>query len=99
MENDNMSKVIGREDVCLETENDTRLVLRDVRHISDIRLNLISAGKLDDAGFFSTFFNNQWKLTKGSLVVARGTKHVTLYVIVCKALRRHYKCYRERWCY
>ncbi|KAL5842405.1 hypothetical protein ACOSQ3_013008 [Xanthoceras sorbifolium] len=84
MGNDNLSKVIGRGDVCLETDNGTRLVLRGVRHIPDIRLNLISAGKLDDAGFCSTFFNNQWKLTKGSLVVARGVKHTTLYVMHAK---------------
>ena len=37
-------------DVHLEMNNGTRLVLRDVKHIPDIRMNVISAGKLDDKG-------------------------------------------------
>ena len=41
--NEDSSKVAGKGDVYLETENGTRLVLRDVRHISDMRLNLISS--------------------------------------------------------
>ncbi|KAK9043650.1 hypothetical protein V6N11_071985 [Hibiscus sabdariffa] len=50
-------------------------------HASDIRLNLISAGKLDDEGFCNTFSDRQCKLTKGSLVVARGKKSSNLYLM------------------
>ena len=74
MGNGNRTRVAGEGDVCLETENGTRLVLKNVKHIPDIFLNLISTGKLDDEGFKNTFHNGQWKLTKGSLVVARGKK-------------------------
>ncbi|KAF2284791.1 hypothetical protein GH714_030472 [Hevea brasiliensis] len=48
MGNDNLSKVIGKGDVCLMMENGMILFLREVRHISDMQLNLISAGRLDD---------------------------------------------------
>ena len=79
MGNGNRTRVAGEGDVYLETENGTRLALKNVKHIPDIRLNLISTGKLDDEGFKNTFHNGQWKLTKGSLVVARGKKDSTLY--------------------
>ena len=59
MGNEDSSKVAGKGDVCLETENGTRLVLKDVRHIPDMRLNLISVGKLDDEGYYNTFYNGQ----------------------------------------
>ncbi|KAG8493315.1 hypothetical protein CXB51_010698 [Gossypium anomalum] len=36
---------------------------------------------LDDEGFCNTFSKGQWKLTKGSLVVARGKKSSNLYLI------------------
>ena len=81
MGNDGSVKVVGKGDVGLVTNNGTKLTLRDVRHAPDIRLNLISAGKLDDEGFCNTFSEGQWKLTKGSLVVARGTKRSNLYLM------------------
>ena len=56
-----------------------RLVLKNVKHVPDIRLNLISVGKFDDEDFCNTLHNGQWKLTKGFLVVARGKKDSTLY--------------------
>ena len=56
----------------------------DVRHVLDIRLNLISAGKLDDDGFVNYFGGSKWKLTKISLMVARGTKTNNLHVMQAK---------------
>ena len=63
----------------METHNGIRLVLKNVKNVPNIRLNLISTGKLNDERFCNTFHNSQWKLTKGSLVVARGKKNSTLY--------------------
>ncbi|KAK8498600.1 hypothetical protein V6N12_066970 [Hibiscus sabdariffa] len=42
--------VTGMRDVSLVSNNGTRLTLKDFRHASNIRLNLISVGKLDDEG-------------------------------------------------
>ncbi|RDY05562.1 hypothetical protein CR513_10588, partial [Mucuna pruriens] len=39
-----------------------------------IRLNLLSIGKLDDAGMNNQFGGGKWKLSRGSLIVARGKK-------------------------
>ena len=74
MRNSGVSKIVGIGDVCLETSIGNKLVLKDVRHLPDIRLNLISTGKLDDEGFTNSFGESKWKLTKGSLVVVRGKK-------------------------
>ncbi|KAL9261014.1 Retrovirus-related Pol polyprotein from transposon TNT 1-94-like protein [Drosera capensis] len=43
-----------------------------------------SRGKLDDEGFCSTFYYGRWKLTKGSMVGARGSKHSSLYITQVK---------------
>ena len=84
MGNSGSSKIVGIGDICLETIVGSKLILRDVRHVPDIRLNLISVGKLDDKGFANSFDNDKWKLTKGSLVLARGTKENSLYVMQAK---------------
>ena len=71
MGNDGSAKAIGMGDVRSETSNGTMLTLKNVKHISDIRMNLISTGKLDDEGFCNTFHDSQWKLTRGSMVIAK----------------------------
>ena len=81
MGNDGEIRVIGIGTVCLETNNGSRLVLSNVKHAPDIRLNLISAGKLDDDGYCNVFSNGEWKLSRGSMVVARGNKCSNLYVM------------------
>lgn len=84
MGNDDVAKIVGIGDVYLETQNGSRLILKNVKHVPDIRLNLISASKLDDDGFCSTFFSGQWKLTKGAMVVAKGKKSPILYMLTAK---------------
>jgi hypothetical protein len=53
--NDGVSKVVGIGDVCLETKNGSKLLFKDVRHALDVRLNLISIGRLDGDGFCNGF--------------------------------------------
>ncbi|CAL1406718.1 unnamed protein product [Linum trigynum] len=84
MGNGNLSKVIGKGEACLETMNGTKLLLKDVRHVPEMRLNLISVDKLDEEGYCNTFHNGQWKLTRGSLVLAKGKKLSKLYVTEAK---------------
>ncbi|VFQ58709.1 unnamed protein product [Cuscuta campestris] len=79
MGNDGRSQVVGIGVVVLETRTGMKLVLKNVRHAPDIRLNLISTSVLDDEGYMSTFGDGQCKLTKGSLIVARGKKCSGLY--------------------
>ena len=55
------------------------LILKDARHVPDMHLNLISTHTLNKARFESYFGNDRWKLTKGSIVYARGNVCCTLY--------------------
>ncbi|KAK9005132.1 hypothetical protein V6N11_042578 [Hibiscus sabdariffa] len=85
--NDGLISVTGMGDVSLVSNNGIRLTLKDVRHAPDIRLNLISTRKLDDEGFCNTFSDGKWKLTKGSLVVARGKNSSNLYLMQASTSR------------
>jgi len=56
-------------------------VPKDVRHVPNMRLCLISVGKLDDVGLINHFGGGKQKLTNGSLIAARGVKEGSLYVM------------------
>ncbi|VFQ65265.1 unnamed protein product [Cuscuta campestris] len=70
MGNQDRSNIVGKGDIILETSTGCNLVLKDVRHVPAMRLNLISAGKLDDVGLVNYFGEGKWKLTKESLIMA-----------------------------
>ena len=86
MGNDGSAKAIGMGDVRLETSNGTVLILKNVKHIPDICMNLISTGKLDDEGFCNTFRDSQWKLTRGSMVIGKGKKCSSLYLMQTRVI-------------
>ncbi|GAA0150163.1 hypothetical protein LIER_09165 [Lithospermum erythrorhizon] len=79
-------KAIGS--VLVKTGNGKLIELKDVRHIPDFRMSLLSSGKLDDEGYHNIFGNGQWRLQKGSITVAEGIKDGTLY----KAKLKVQKC-------
>ena len=74
MGNRDSSTIVDKGTVYIETSTGYKLILEDVRHVPNIRLNLMSVGKLDDIGLGSHFGEGKWKLTKGSLIVACGDK-------------------------
>ncbi|GKE71302.1 retrovirus-related pol polyprotein from transposon TNT 1-94, partial [Tanacetum coccineum] len=56
------------------------LVLHNVKHVPDMRLNIISTGLLDEDGYHNSSGNGLWKVTLGSLIVARGKRKSKLYM-------------------
>lgn len=50
LSNDEMTRVVCMRDICLKTDIDASLILRDVRHAPDICLNLIFTAMLDNVG-------------------------------------------------
>ena len=54
-------------------------MLKDVKHVPDMRLNLISAAKLDDVDLVNYFGCGICKLTKTILIISRGKKEGSLY--------------------
>ena len=83
MGNDGFAKVFGIGTICLQTNTGFKLILHQVRHVPDIRLDLISTGTLDDEGYSHASQNGKWKICKGSLIVAKANKccHNGLYIL------------------
>ena len=88
MGNETKCEIVGMGDVELETSIRCKLVLKDVRHVPEMRFSLISIGKLDDEVYHSHLGEGKWKLTKGSLVLARGKKNNTLYKTKARLVKR-----------
>ena len=84
MGNNGVSKIVGIGDICLETSIGNNVVFKDVRYVPNIHFNLISTCRLDDERFTNSFGESKWKLTKGSLVMAKGKKQKNLYIMVAK---------------
>ena len=66
--------VIGIGDVRILLLNGSVWLLEKVRHIPELRRNLISVGQLDDEGHAILFVGGTWKVTKGAMVLGRGKK-------------------------
>ena len=69
-------------DVRILLSNGSVWLLEKVRHILELRRNLIFVGQLDDEGHAILFVGGTWKVTKGARVLARGKKTGTLYMIL-----------------
>ena len=72
--------VVGMGDVRILLPNGSVWLLKKVRHIPNLRRNLISVGQLDDEGHAILFVGDTWKVTKGARVLAREKKTGTLYM-------------------
>jgi len=55
--------------------------LSNVRHVPDLKKNLISLGTLDANGYKFSAESGVLRVSKGSLVVMKGKKVNTLYVL------------------
>ena len=74
MKNEGASKIVGMRDICLEPNIGCKLLLKDVRHVPNVHLNLISTGMLDNDSYTNQFGEGKWKLIKSSIVLAKGRK-------------------------
>ena len=72
--------VVGMGDIRILLPNGSVWLLENVRHIPNLRRNLISVGQLDDEGHAIIFVGGTWKVTKGARVLACGKKTGTLYM-------------------
>ncbi|GKF33631.1 retrovirus-related pol polyprotein from transposon TNT 1-94, partial [Tanacetum coccineum] len=73
--------ITGIGDVVLKTSFGTSWTLKDVTYIPSLKRRLISIGQLDEEGYHVGFGDQQWKVTKGSLVVAHENKRGSLYMV------------------
>ena len=77
--NKSVSQIAGIGYIYIQTSMGCTLTLKYVRHIPDLCLNLISMHMLNKDGYDHFISSGNWKLTKGSLVVARGRLCCSLY--------------------
>jgi hypothetical protein len=73
-------KIVGMGKEKIKKNNGNQWFLKEVRHVPDIRKNIISTGQLASEGCISIFTDKVWKVTKGSLVIGKGEKVCTLYL-------------------
>ena len=74
MGNDATCAVIGIGIVKIKMFDGVVRVLSNVRHVPDLRKNLISLGVSDDLGYSYSSKGGIMKITKGALMVMKGQK-------------------------
>ena len=77
---DKPCKIIGMGTIFIKQQNGNQWLLKEVRHIPDLKKKLISIGQLVGEGCVTNFIDKTWKVIKGSLVIAKGGKVDTLYL-------------------
>ncbi|OMO94644.1 Integrase, catalytic core [Corchorus capsularis] len=75
MGNKSVSQIVGIGDIVVQTSTGCTLTLKNVRHILDLRTNLLAINVLDKERYESRQKDGQWKLFDGSLLVAKGSLH------------------------
>ncbi|KAH9670612.1 hypothetical protein KPL70_017043 [Citrus sinensis] len=81
MGNDSSCRVVGRGSIRLEMFDGMIRELRDVRHVPDLKRNLISLGMLDKIGCLVKLEPGTLKVLKGSMVVMKRNMSNGLYVL------------------
>jgi transposase InsO family protein len=74
MGNDATCTIIGMGTIKIKMSDDVMRTLEEVRHIPDMRKNLISLGTLDSKGYSYKSGNGIMKVSKGAMVVMTGQK-------------------------
>ena len=74
MGNDASCRVIGMGNIKVKMFDSVIRMWCDVRHVPDLRKDLISLGTLDSNGFSYKYANGVMKLSKGVLTVMKGQK-------------------------
>ena len=73
--------IVSIVDGCLTTSTGCKLLLKEVQHVSEVRLNLISTGPLDYEGYEGSIRTNTMKFCKGSLIAAEARKINIVYLM------------------
>ena len=73
-------EIVGKGDILLSIEGGAQFLLQDVRHVPKLKRILIFVSQLYAQGFL-TLLTDTWKITKGSMIIAKGNKVGNLYVV------------------
>ncbi|KAH9726310.1 hypothetical protein KPL70_008223 [Citrus sinensis] len=81
MRNNAICRVIGIGVIKLKLHDNSILELKQVRHVLDLKRNLISLGMLDQIGCIVKVQQGIMSVVKGSLVLLKGIRKNGLYVL------------------
>ena len=81
MGNNAFCKVIGIGSVRLKMSDGIIRELHNVRHIPELKRNLISLSMLDKAGCCIRLESSSLKVIKGSLILMKGVMQHGLYIL------------------
>ncbi|KAH9687674.1 hypothetical protein KPL70_014852 [Citrus sinensis] len=81
MGNNSICKIIGIGDVSLKLHDGSIRVLRQVRHVPDLKRNLISLGVLDQIGCRIKLESGALSVLNGSNLVMSGTRKNGVYIL------------------
>ena len=81
MENNSLCKVVGLYTIRFKMFDGMIRKLREVRHVPDLKRNLISLGTQDQVGCSIKVEYGVMKIIRGSIVIMKGNKHNGLYVL------------------
>ena len=79
MGNRGWSKISGMGDICIETDLGYHMTLKDVRHVSDLRVNILSASALLTDKVFTSIL----VMESGSLLMGRWRLLEEVCVVPC----------------
>jgi LTR polyprotein gag-polypeptide-like protein/Pol polyprotein/gag-pre-integrase-like protein/zinc knuckle protein len=82
MGNDHACKTVGLGTIRVKMHDGAVRTLKDVRHIPDLRKNLISIGLLEKNGCKIVADNGVMKVVRGSLVVMKAVRNNNLYPLL-----------------
>ena len=64
----------------IKLQNGNEWMLNHVRHTPNLRRNLILSRQLDDEGCTTNLTKKFWKVTKGSLALAKGENLFVVFI-------------------
>jgi len=90
MDNSSYLKIVKIGDVYIETSVGNTVILKVMRHVLDLRMNVFFRLAMDRASYCNYLENGRWQLTKGSLVVARGHTCCVMYKTHVKTCKKKF---------
>jgi len=79
MGNDAVCKTVGIDNIRMRMFDEHVRTLINVRHVQDLKKNLLSLGDLEARGYKFSGVNGVIKVTRGSMMILKGERIANLY--------------------
>ena len=82
MGNDAVCKTVGIDNIRMRMFDEQVRTLMNVRHVPDLKKNLLSLGALEVRGYKFSGTDGATKVTKGSMMILKGERTTNLYKLI-----------------